>query len=432
MLGIKKTKNSKKSKLPVFYGWIIVFICALGCFFSGPGQTFSISMFIDSFISDLGITRSLISTYYSISTLLAGIIVIIVSRQIDHFGHRKAITMISLLFGGVCLFMSFISGNFMLFIGFFLLRLLGQSSMTIGPSTLVPHWFDTKRGKALGIMSIGERIAAFAFPIMNIWLINSFGWRSAWRFWAMNIWLVLVPLAWFFIRNRPKDIGLLSDGKILNPVSDCKSSMGKTETITRNSSSMSLKQAYRTYTFWVLLLSAFILSMISTGITFHIVSIFGSRGLSSQIAALVLSTKALVSFPSVLFAGFVSDRIKMRYVVIAMHILYFLTLIFLLKAGNLQQAIIFGLLSGIVNGFSKLVVNMAWPKYFGLRYLSTIRGVVQACMVIGSGFGPFIFAFAYDFSQGYEKVLWIMICISAITVIATLFISPIKESQLKL
>ena len=429
MLNIKKTKNGKKSKLPVFYGWIIVFVCALGCFFSGPGQTFSISMFIDSFIRDLGITRSLISTYYSISTLLAGIVVIIVSRQIDHFGHRKAITMISLLFGGVCLFMSFISGNFMLFIGFFLLRLLGQSSMTIGPSTLVPHWFDTKRGKALGIMSIGERIAAFAFPIMNIWLINSFGWRSAWRFWAMNIWLVLVPLAWFFIRNRPEDIGLLSDGKISDPVSDYKSSTGKTEHVVKNSSSMSLKQAAKTLTFWILLLSVFMLAMISTGITFHIVSIFSSRGLSAQIAALALSIKAIVSFPSVLFAGFVSDRIKMRYIVIAMHMLYFITLIFLLKTQNLQQAIVFGLLSGIVNGFFKLTVNMAWPKYFGLRYLSSIRGIVQACMVIGSAFGPFIFAFAYDFSQGYEKVLWIMICISAITAIATLFITPIKESK---
>lgn len=37
MLIIKKAKNSKKLKSPVFYGWIIVFICALGCFFSGPG-----------------------------------------------------------------------------------------------------------------------------------------------------------------------------------------------------------------------------------------------------------------------------------------------------------------------------------------------------------------------------------------------------------
>ena len=427
---LNNKKNSRESKSTIFYGWIIVFICALGCFFSGPGQTFSISMFVDSFISDFGMTRSLISTYYSVSTLLSGILVIIVSRQIDYFGHRKAITIISLIFGGVCLFMSFITGPFMLFIGFFLLRLLGQSSMTIGPSTLVPHWFETKRGKALGVMSVGEIVAAFAFPIMNIWLISSFGWRSAWRFWAINIWFVMVPLAWFFIRNRPKDIGLLSDGKIPDPVSDCKSSTGKTEHVAKNSSSMSPKQAAKTLTFWILLLSAFMFTMITTGIIFHIVSIFSSRGLSAHIAALVLSINAIVSFPSVLFAGFVSDRIKMHYVVVAMHILYFFTLIFLLKTQNLQQAIVFGLLSGIVSGFFRLIVNMAWPKYFGLRYLSSIRGIVQVCMVIGSALGPFIFAFAYDFSQGYEKVLWIMICFSAITAIATGFISPIKENQL--
>jgi len=131
--------NNNKTGLSIFYGWIIVFICALGNFFSGPGQTFSISVFIDSFIGYLGITRSLISTYYSIGTLLAGLLVIVVSRQIDYYGHRKAITIISLFFGGVCLFMSSIISPFMLLIGFFLLRLLGQSLMVLGPSTLIPH-----------------------------------------------------------------------------------------------------------------------------------------------------------------------------------------------------------------------------------------------------------------------------------------------------
>lgn len=33
---------------PFYYGWMIVLISALGVFFSGPGQTYSISVFIDS------------------------------------------------------------------------------------------------------------------------------------------------------------------------------------------------------------------------------------------------------------------------------------------------------------------------------------------------------------------------------------------------
>jgi len=280
-------------------------------------------------------------------------------------------------------------------------------------------------------MSVGQTIAAFLLPIMNLWLINSYGWRSAWRFWAVNIWFVMVPLAWFFIRNNPKDIGLLSDGKIPDPISNSKFSTGKTKHVKEYSSSISLRQAVKTLTFWLLLLGVFAISMINTGITFHIVSIFSSRGLSMQIAALVLSIKAIISLPSAIFAGFVLDRIKIKYVVMVMYTSYFFTLLFLLKINNLQQAIFFGLLAGIISGFSQVIINMAWPIYFGLRYLSSIRGSVQMCMVIGSAFGPLPFGFAYNFFGGYKEILWIMVIFSAITAISTIFISPNKGDKLK-
>lgn len=41
-----------------FYGWIIVFVSAMGIFFSGPGQTYSVSVFVDPLIehfNDLGL-----------------------------------------------------------------------------------------------------------------------------------------------------------------------------------------------------------------------------------------------------------------------------------------------------------------------------------------------------------------------------------------
>ncbi|MDZ7837594.1 MAG: hypothetical protein U5N58_06385 [Actinomycetota bacterium] len=84
----KKQKNRQKG-LPFFYGWIIVFIGALGFFFSGPGQTHSVSVFVDSFIEYLGLTRSMVSLLYSAGTLLAGIIVVFIGRQIDRFGIER-------------------------------------------------------------------------------------------------------------------------------------------------------------------------------------------------------------------------------------------------------------------------------------------------------------------------------------------------------
>lgn len=424
MLNKEKTQINMKSGLPFFYGWIIVFVSALGIFFSGPGQTYSVSVFIDPFINYLSLTRSIVSTYYSIGTLLAGIVVIFVSRQIDYFGHRKMITIIALVFGGVCLFMSFIVHPAMLFIGFFLIRLLGQSSMTIGPATLVPHWFEKKRGRALSLMSIGGVAAAVLFPILNTLIINNWGWRAGWRFWAIAIWVVMVPLAWFLIRDNPKDIGLTTDGIFSNSAKDSEASGAKNNEGIKYYYSMNLNEAKKTPTFWLLLVCMFAPSMIYTGITFHIVSIFSNHGLSSQIAASTLSVMAIGGLPSVFLAGFILDKIKIRYILIAIHILSLGALIFLLNVYTLQRAILFGILQGVMMGFEQVMVNMVWPSYFGLRYLSSIRGVVQAVLVIGSAFGPLPFGIAYDFFGGYKEILWMMIIFSAVTVIITFFIYP--------
>ncbi|ENH95815.1 MFS-type transporter [Gracilibacillus halophilus YIM-C55.5] len=72
-----------------YYGWFIVFIGALGVFFSGPGQTYSNSMFVDEYIKEFDWSRSEVSSLYSIATLVAGFIMMGVGRFIDRFGNVR-------------------------------------------------------------------------------------------------------------------------------------------------------------------------------------------------------------------------------------------------------------------------------------------------------------------------------------------------------
>lgn len=66
-------KMAAPIQTPFYYGWMIVFISSLGVFFSGPGQTNSIWIFIDSYILDFGWSRSQVSAVYSAATLAAGL-----------------------------------------------------------------------------------------------------------------------------------------------------------------------------------------------------------------------------------------------------------------------------------------------------------------------------------------------------------------------
>jgi MFS family permease len=388
-----------------------------------------VSVFIDSFIEYLGLTRSMISMFYSAGTLLAGMIILFVGKQVDRYGHRKIITIIAAVFGAVCLYMSFIVNPVMLFAGFFLIRLFGQRSMIIGPSTLVPRWFEKKRGRALSLVSIGGIIGAGLMPPFNIWMINNWGWRMGWRFWAIAILLVMVPLAWSLIRNSPADIGLSPDGIVRDTYPDPQSDDKEHSKSQKPALSMNLAEARRTPSFWLLHFSIFSFSMIITGITFHIVSIFKEQGLPAEVAASTLSITAILSFPVTLIAGVLLDKIKIRYVLISIYIFFSAALILLLNVNTLSKAVIFGILIGAIMGFQHVTLNMVWPDYFGLGHLGSIIGAGQISLVAGSAFGALPFGIAFDHFGGYKEIILVMAVFSALSAAASFFsFPPVKKN----
>src|SRR6056297_3581503 len=112
-------KNLTFKGKKIYYGWVIVIIAGFGAFFSGPGQTYSVSIFINSYVDGFGWSRSLVSGYYSFATL---------------------------------------------FVGFFFLRLMGQGSISLLPSTLVARWFSRQRVKALSVRALGGVIGSALCP----------------------------------------------------------------------------------------------------------------------------------------------------------------------------------------------------------------------------------------------------------------------------
>jgi MFS family permease len=150
-----------------FYGWYIVALGALSLFFSGPGQTYANSVFIDFYIMDFNWERSLVSGIYSGATLAAGLLLFFVGSTIDRFGQRRVSLTVSVLLAGACIWNSFVVSPWMLFVGFFLIRLLGQGSMTLLPDTLIPQWFIQKRGRAFSFMMLGGFASSTLFPPLN-------------------------------------------------------------------------------------------------------------------------------------------------------------------------------------------------------------------------------------------------------------------------
>ena len=288
-------KSRLVSASPVYYGWVVLAVGALGVVLTSPGQTYAISVFIDHFITELGISRSLVSSLYTAGTLTASFALPFVGRQIDRRGPRFMIAVVSLLLGLTCIYMGFVRNALMLGVGFLALRMLGQGSLGLVSRNAINQWWVRRRGLAMGITGMASALlGSGGFPNLINWLIPIFGWRVSYMLLGSLLLLIILPLGAIFIRNRPEDYGLQPDGMT------APSETGGSETTPPIEDNWTLPEAIRTSAFWLVAAGLAFMSMLSTGLTFHFFSIFRDSGLSSTVAASVFipiaATAAIGSF----------------------------------------------------------------------------------------------------------------------------------------
>ena len=139
----------------LFPGWRILALAVVTGALTAPGQTIGISVFVDSFIEDLELSRSAVASAYSIGTLAAAFFLPSVGRLIDRHGVRKMMATIGVLFAVVLGLMSGVQGFITLALGFVGIRLLGQGSLTLVSTVAVTLWFEERRGFVLGVLATG-------------------------------------------------------------------------------------------------------------------------------------------------------------------------------------------------------------------------------------------------------------------------------------
>ncbi|OJF94178.1 MFS transporter [Alkalibacterium sp. 20] len=413
----------KKKELPFYYGWVIVAVGALSVFFSSPGQTFSVSIFIDFYIEEFGWSRSQISSFYSIATLVSGLSMPFVGDIIDKQGHRKATVIVAGLFGATLLWMSAIRAPWMILIGFLFIRMFGQGSLTLIPSVLIPQWFEKKRGRALSLISIGGVIGSALVPPLNNFLIQTYGLSIAWLFWAGLMLLVMLPAAALLIRNRPEDMGLQLDG--VKPFESDETQRSSNEELVKKEKvkAWTLQEVKKTRTFWFLMYSSVVPALVNTAMVFHMVSIISGKGHNTAFAAYLLSTIALVQMGMTFVAGFVLEKVKVNIVKAWSFVLYVVVILLLTYAEHASLLIVFAVFQGIFIAFDGVSSNIIWADYYGRANLGKIRGVAMSAMVIGSALGPLPYGIAFDVLGGYKEILLASLILPILASIA-MFISP--------
>ncbi|MFW6034109.1 MAG: MFS transporter [bacterium] len=402
-------RRSTATKPEGFYGWRIVGYSALAFAATGPGQTAGISVFVDPLIRDLDISRSAVSTAYLIGTLSGALALPWVGRALDRYGVRRTMAVIGAVFGAVLIALSAVSSIVGLTAGFVGVRMAGQGALGLTSTTAAALWFDRRRGTATGIVSAFGMVGISMTPVVAEALIASHGWRLSWLVIGVAVWLVVIPVALFGMRDHPAALGQWPDGRA--PGSGTAAVWG-----------VDRWTAVRHPFFWVVAGGVAVVGMLATGVNFHQISLLGERGLSPAEAAVNFVPQTIAALAATLGTGILADRVRHRWLIVGAMVMLGLALAWATWVTPGLSAVLFGALIGSAQGGMRAVEVATFPRYFGTRHIGSIRGILVALAVASTAFGPLLFASARELTGSYTAVLLASLPLPALVMAAGLVV----------
>lgn len=427
MLKANKFSLIQPEKSPIFYGYFIVLFGTLGVWASLPGQTIGVGTFTDPVKDALGISRDQISIAYFVGTFVSSLFLHKAGKWFDKYGARwlaffaalglafslflcSQADTIALSIGAFFNIQHFLLPTTVITILFFMLRFSGQGILTLASRNMIMNWFDKLRGRVNAISAIAVSLGFSASPLWISKLIDKVGWKYAWLYMAAGVAILALVFLQFF-RNNPEDHNLLPDGKKL----------GQQKEATKEAQKQySLPEAKKTRAFWMYSLSLSFYSFFVTGLTFHIISVFESVGYSNQQAVSIFIPIAVVTVSISLIANFISDWIKLQYLLyinLLGGLIAAFGLIFLLY----QMGVILLIAGcGIMGGLFSVLIAVTWPRFYGRKNLGAISGKSMSMIVLASALGPSIFSFSKTLFSTFAGVGFLSLPVLIIFTIASI------------
>lgn len=385
----------------------------LGIVMMGPSQTFTVSLFIDHIVLDLGISRSMVSFIYGVATLTASFLLPFTGRLVDRFGARRMIVVDALTFGVAIMLLSQLSGPWTLLAMFLIVRFLGFGSMQLISNTVIAQWFVRRRGFVMGIAGQSLAISLIIYPALSNWLINELGWRMAWVALGALALAVMLPMGWLFFRDRPELYGLVPDGNAPN---------ADELAILRKEEHWTLAEARRTPIFWLFFAACTALSMITAGMVFHQTSLFQVHGIDGNMTVLAFQIQAAFAIIGNLGIGYLLDHAPARRLLALQMLCLAAAIVQMLYLRTTMDVIIYSALMGATAGSFRVMDATVWARYFGRLHIGSIRGATMIGTVGGTALGTFILGLGYDLTGNYDSALYGLLTLPLLLTIASFLV----------
>jgi len=385
-------------RTPFYYGWVIAFsflISGIAIY----GVRFTYGVFFKSLESEFSLSRAATSSILSINLVVSGISAFLMGWALDRYGPKVAMFVMGLLTGLGLVATGFANSLWHLYLTYGVLVAMGIGAVFVVPMATISRWFDRKRGLAAGIASSGIGLGPIILAPLGTYIILNYSWRVAFIVTGFAALIVIIAVSRLLKRSPERHEALPGRNSTLS---------NEERQDARQQDGLSLSEALRARSFYLILLIYVFFSSSIFFVTTHLVPHVTDAGFSAMDAAAVLSMIGAAAIAGRVLMGIVSDRVGRRFAVALCALLQSAAILSLIWAREYRMIEVFAVVYGVAySGMSPSLAALIGDT-FGVSRLGTILGVLEVGFGLGAAAGPTVGGYIFDVTGSYHAafVLW--------------------------
>ena len=420
----------------IFFGWWMTIAGGLLCLWGYGYHAYGFSALFKPISEELGFSRTATSVAASITRFEGGLEAPVVGYLADRYGPRITVFIGIFIAGLGMMLMYEVNSLWAFYISWAVICSTGINiSLSMPLDVAITNWFVKKRGTALSIKwTFSGLSGVIGLPIVAF-LIATYGWRMACVIGGIVMWVIGLPLVWFFIRpRRPEHYGLLPDGASIE-VEDSSEAIqaGIDYAAGAGEVEFTAKQAMKTTTFWLLIIAYMFHGALYPVMNIHCIPFLTDMGMAPLGAAATMSIYITASIPARLLGGIIIDRVEtsmIRFIMAGAYLLQCIGVtLFLFNQHSMFTLYVFFVLYGVGMGAAMTLTPVLRSRYFGRMAFGTIAGISRAFHTPVGVLGPIAAGWIYDSTGSYLIAFNLFAVMLGISAVIMSFVKPPQRPQ---
>ncbi len=388
----------------LYYGYWIVIAGFVTQFVAVGMSNYVVGSFLIPMTEEFAWTRAEFSASRSIGQIVLACTGFVIGSYIDRHGGRRFIVVGALILSTATYSLGNINnlGQWLFLNG---LALTAGAAMigNLVVNVTLGKWFVQRRGRVVALAGMGISLSGILLPMISTWMVDEYGWRSAWKILGIAAGALTLPMA-LIVRRSPEDHSLFPDGKSAADILAGHGEAAKADF----ENSMTRAQAIRTSSFYFLVLAFGLFQISITVMLLQSIPLMTDAGYSRLIASSMISLASVPAFLSKPIWGILIDRYSpKKLAALGAAVTGSAVMLIVFSVSQQLDMLVYSgfLLMGIGWGGLLPLQEVIWATYYGRRYLGSVRSSAMLFTFGMSALGPILVAYYYDVVGNYDLAL---------------------------